>query len=49
MVWAYQHSPAAYYDMRRERELRVWRTVGVEKLFSGGVRLKEEDREEPEA
>lgn len=34
---------------RRERELRVWRTVGVEKLFSGGVRLKEEDREEPEA
>lgn len=45
MARACQHSQAAY----NEKELWVWRRVGVEKLLSGGVRLEGVDREEPEA
>lgn len=41
--------PGCVWGQGEETELWVWRSVGVKKLLSGGVRLEGTDREEPEA
>lgn len=41
--------PGCLWGQVEKRELWVWRSVGVKKLLSGGVRLEGTDREEPEA